>query len=145
MLNVFKMKIESIGNISRLSAVQRIPIGIEEAWDFFSNPKNLATITPDKLNFRILSDVGSKIFAGQLIHYAVNPLPLYSTNWLTEITYVEEQRYFVDEQRFGPYELWHHKHFFKSIPGGVEVTDIVDFKIPFKLIGRTIFGRLIKK
>ena len=70
------------------------------------------------------------MFAGQIIQYKVSPFPFYSTNWVTEINHMKEGEYFVDEQRFGPYALWHHKHFIKAIEGGVEMEDIIDYKLP---------------
>ena len=81
------------------------------AWDFLSDPKNLKVITPDAMGFQILSGADRAMFSGQIIQYTVSPLPGYSTRWVTEITHVNEGSYFVDEQRFGPYALWHHKHF----------------------------------
>lgn len=119
-----------------LKTVQRIPVSLERAWDFFSSPANLADITPSNLGFHIISKHhGDKMYAGQIIEYTVKPLlgiPLY---WMTEITHVQEGRYFVDEQRFGPYSLWHHQHHFKAIEGGVEMTDIVHYKIPLWILG----------
>jgi ligand-binding SRPBCC domain-containing protein len=128
-----------------LKTVQRIPVSLEKAWDFFSSPANLADITPSNLGFHIISKHhGDKMYPGQIIEYTVKPvlgIPLY---WMTEITHVEEGRYFVDEQRFGPYSLWHHQHHFKSIEGGVEMTDIVHYKIPLWILGdlaHTLFVR----
>lgn len=135
---------ESKGIINQLTTVQNLPIGIKEAWGFFSNPKNLANITPDKLKFKIISSLDAEIYPGQIIQYKVQPLPLYNSYWVTEITYMEKEKYFVDEQRFGPYAFWHHKHFFNVINGGVEMTDIVDYKIPFGWLGKLLFGRLIR-
>lgn len=116
---------------------QKIPVSIEKAWEFFSSPANLTQITPPGMGFKIISRFhGTKMYPGQLIEYKVSPvlnIPLY---WMTEITHVEEGSYFVDEQRFGPYSLWHHQHHFKAIPGGVEMTDIVHYKIPWWGLGR---------
>lgn len=139
------MDFESKGKVYRISSTHKVPINIKEAWEFFSNPTNLATITPDSLNFKILSGAEDSIFKGQIIQYKVKPFPFYATIWVTEITYMEKEKYFVDEQRYGPYSFWHHKHFFKSIPGGVEMTDIVDYKVPFGWIGRILSAPLIKK
>ncbi len=139
------MKVEFVGKVSRLSASQKIPIDIKEAWTFFSSPKNLVKITPNKLNFKILSGAETEIYQGQIIQYKVNPLPFLSSTWVTEITHMKEGEYFVDEQRYGPYEFWHHKHFLKSIDGGVEMIDIVDFKVPFGWIGRVLTQSFIKK
>src|SRR5690349_5123626 len=94
---------------------QFFPISVQEAWDFFSSPRNLTKITPSNMNFKILHvSGGDKVYAGQIIRYKVRILPFYSTHWVTEITHVQEPYYFVDDQRFGPYTFWHHQHFFKE-------------------------------
>ncbi len=132
--------------VYRLKKTQVLPITMEEAWDFFSTPLNLQEITPDDMNFNILSDIrGEKMYSGQIINYKVQPFPLVSMRWTTEITHVEEGKYFVDEQRFGPYAFWHHKHFFEEVPGGVLATDIVDYAIPFGFIGRIANSILVKR
>jgi ligand-binding SRPBCC domain-containing protein len=117
-------------------AIQKIPISIEEAWHFFSSPANLSAITPAKMKFNIISKLhGETMYPGQLIEYKVSPLlgiPLY---WMTEITHVKDHAYFIDEQRFGPYSLWHHQHHFKIIEGGVEMTDIIHYKVPLGWLG----------
>jgi ligand-binding SRPBCC domain-containing protein len=119
-----------------LRRVQVLPITLERAWDFFSDPGNLAKITPDGMGFHILSkERPARMYAGQLIEYRVSPvlgIPMY---WMTEITHVVEGKYFIDEQRFGPYALWHHQHHFRAVEGGVEMTDIVHYKIPLGLLG----------
>src|SRR5210317_825128 len=122
--------------IYRLETIQNLPITQTEAWDFLSNPKNLKRITPDYMGFKIVSGASERMFAGQIIQYVVTPVLGIPTTWVTEITHVEEGNYFVDEQRFGPYALWHHKHFIKPIKNGVEMTDIIDYKIPFGVFGR---------
>jgi ligand-binding SRPBCC domain-containing protein len=128
-----------------LKTVQQIPIPPEQAWEFFSNPANLQKITPANMSFKTISKHhGERMYAGQIIEYKVKPvvgIPLY---WMTEITHVQDQQYFIDEQRFGPYSLWHHQHHFRSIDGGVEMTDIVHYKIPFWILGdiaNTLFVR----
>lgn len=119
---------------------------MEAAWDFFSNPANLQTITPNNLGFKIISKHhGSRMYPGQIIEYKVSPvlgIPMY---WMTEITHVETGKYFVDEQRFGPYALWHHQHHFKEIEGGVEMTDIVHYRIPLGFLGRIAHKLFVKK
>jgi ligand-binding SRPBCC domain-containing protein len=119
-----------------IKTVQKIPVSLETAWDFFSKPDNLKHITPSNLGFNILSKHhGEKMYAGQIIEYKVSPLlgsPLY---WMTEITHVQDRQFFVDEQRFGPYTMWHHQHHFKAIGGGVEMTDIVHYKLPLWFLG----------
>ena len=130
--------------IYTLHKKQNLPISIEEAWDFLSSPKNLKTITPDYMSFDILSGADKEMYPGQIIQYIVTPILGIKTKWVTEITHVKDRSYFVDEQRFGPYALWHHKHFIKSISGGVEMEDIIDYKIPFGLFGQMIHPILVK-
>ena len=123
--------------VYRLSRTQKIPLSLEDAWSYFSSPKNLQEITPDDLKFRILTDIlEDKMYSGQIINYIVTPLLNIPMRWTTEIKHVEEGVYFVDEQRFGPYALWHHKHFFKAVDGGVELMDIVDYALPLGPLGR---------
>jgi ligand-binding SRPBCC domain-containing protein len=127
-----------------LKTTQRLPIDIDIAWDFFSSPNNLKAITPEYMNFKVLSDA-QKMYAGQIIKYYVSPvfgIPLF---WMTEITHVKDKFYFVDEQRFGPYALWHHKHFFKEIPGGIEMTDQVDYKMPLGFLGSIAHRLFVRK
>ena len=126
------------------SSKQNLPTTIQEAWEFLSNPKNLKTITPDYMGFIIESGADRPMFPGQIIEYIVTPVLGIKTKWVTEITHVEELRYFVDEQRFGPYSLWHHKHFLKEIPGGVEMEDVIHYKIPMGFIGQLVHPILVK-
>ena len=125
-----------MSKVYSFKTVQTIPVSLEKAWEFFSSPKNLKEITPDNLGFVILSKYhGDTMYPGQLIEYKVSPvlgIPLY---WMTEITHVEDKKYFVDEQRYGPYSMWHHQHHFKTIEGGVEMTDIVQYKLPLFFLG----------
>ncbi len=118
-----------------LKTIQSIPTDLEAAWSFFSDPANLQVITPSNLGFTILSDPYSEIYPGQIIEYKVRPvlgIPIY---WMTEITHVVDKVYFIDEQRFGPYELWHHQHHFSKIDGGVKMMDIVHYRNPFGFFG----------
>ena len=130
--------------IYRLHTTQNLPIPINEAWNFLSDPVNLKIITPDYMGFEILSGAEKKMFPGQIIQYKVTPILGIPTKWVTEITHVKKGEYFVDEQRFGPYSLWHHKHFLKPIKNGVEMEDIIDYKIPFGLFGQMIHPILVK-
>ncbi len=129
-----------------ITRVQHIPVSLSQAWEFFSHPGNLQKITPVSMNFRVLNDSGSDtMYAGQIITYKVSPIAGIPMFWMTEITHVKEQEYFVDEQRFGPYALWHHTHKFKAIEGGVEMTDIVHYKLPLGPIGNLVHALLVKK
>ncbi len=125
---------------------QRIQIGLEAAWDFFSNPANLSEITPPEMNFRILNEnVPKQIYPGLVILYKVSPILKVSVTWLTEITQVSAPNYFIDDQRVGPYKLWHHQHHFRLTDDGVEMTDIVHYKLPFGILGRLANLLFVKK
>ncbi|MAT89358.1 MAG: cell division inhibitor [Flavobacteriaceae bacterium] len=130
--------------IFTLRAQQRFPISLEEAWEFLSDPKNLKVITPDYMGFHIVSGGERSMYAGQIIEYIVTPIAGIKTSWVTEITHVKEGEYFVDEQRFGPYSLWHHKHFLRPIEGGVEMEDVIHYKLPFGIIGKWAHPFLVK-
>tara|TARA_R100000988_G_C3953890_1_gene142550 strand:+ start:123 stop:584 length:462 start_codon:yes stop_codon:yes gene_type:complete len=127
-----------------LHSKQKLPISKKEAWQFLSNPKNLKVITPDYMGFKILSGADRPMYAGQIIQYIVTPVMGIKTKWVTEITHVKDNSYFVDEQRYGPYALWHHKHFIKEIEGGVELEDSIDYKLPFGWIGQVFHPILVK-
>lgn len=120
----------------QIKTQQKLPISIEKAWGFFSNPKNLKKITPEEMSFEIISGAEKSIYPGQIIQYNVSPIFGIKLRWVTEITHVIDNKYFVDEQRFGPYSLWHHKHFFKKIKGGILMEDVVDYKIPLGWLGQ---------
>ena len=130
--------------IYKLHAKQNLPISIDEAWNFLSNPRNLKVITPDYMGFNIKSGADRDMFAGQIIEYIVTPILGIKTKWVTEITHVVDKKYFVDEQRFGPYSLWHHKHFIKEIEGGIEMEDLLHYKLPFGVLGQLAHPFLVK-
>ncbi len=130
--------------IYTLKAKQKLPITLDKAWKFLSDPKNLKTITPDYMGFQIISGADREMYSGQIIQYIVTPVAGIKSKWVTEITHVQDKEYFVDEQRFGPYSLWHHKHFLKEIPGGVEMEDIIDYKVPFGILGQLVHPILVK-
>jgi ligand-binding SRPBCC domain-containing protein len=117
---------------------QILPLTLDEAWEFFSTPSNLDKITPEHMNFTTLysSGRGPKMYPGQIISYKMKILPLVTVRWVTEITQVHHHDYFIDEQRFGPYAMWHHEHRFKKVEGGAEMIDEVTYAIPFGFIGR---------
>src|SRR5690554_6699750 len=130
--------------IYTLNTKQNLPISMERAWDFLSNPKNLKNITPAYMGFDILSGSDKNMYAGQIIQYNVTPVMGIKTKWVTEITHIVKNQYFVDEQRFGPYSLWHHTHFLTEIEGGVEMEDIVNYKLPLGIIGRLVHPIIVK-
>jgi len=132
--------------VETLKSVQQLPISMEEAWAFFATPKNLEKITPPDMTFKILSDLGDgEMYPGMFIKYYVSPFLGIKLFWTTEITHVETQRFFVDEQRVGPFKIWHHQHHFKPIEGGVEMTDIVDYAVPFGIVGSIAKALFVNK
>ncbi|MES2774130.1 MAG: SRPBCC family protein [Bacteroidota bacterium] len=135
-----------MSKVYSFKAIQNLPIPLEKAWDFFSQPGNLQQITPESMGFKVLSKYhGDIMYPGQIIEYKVRPvagIPLY---WMTEITHVSEGKYFVDEQRFGPYTMWHHQHHFKAIDGGTEMIDIVHYKLPLWFLGDIAHSLFVKK
>lgn len=120
-------------NFFRLNTTQQFPIDLDAAWNFFSNPLNLEEITPPELHLVVEIELPSRMHPGALICYRVKPLPEIPVHWVTEITHVEEGRFFVDEQRFGPYLSWRHQHHFQPIEGGVEMRDFIHYKLPLGL------------
>jgi ligand-binding SRPBCC domain-containing protein len=130
--------------IYRFVRTQKIPINIKEAWNFLSDPNNLKTITPSYMGFHIIENENTEMYSGQIIKYTVSPILGIKINWVTEITHVKNLEYFVDEQRFGPYSFWHHKHFIKEIKGGVEMVDVLDYALPFGILGRIFHPVIVK-
>lgn len=125
---------------------QKLNISKNDAWDFFSNPANLSKITPNWLNFQVTSSLPEKMYAGLIVTYLVRPLFNIPQTWVTEITHVSEKNYFVDEQRFGPYKMWHHEHIFKETDDGkILMEDIVSYAVPFGFIGRIVNSIIISK
>lgn len=122
--------------MKRLEFVQFVPASLDVVWDFFSSPENLSKITPPSMGFIITSPPQNQMYAGMFISYKVSPILGIKLNWVTEITQVEKLKFFVDEQRLGPYSIWHHEHHFKAVEGGVEMHDILHYSVPFGFIGR---------
>lgn len=133
-------------SIHTLHVRQTIRATLDQAWDFFSNPRNLALITPPDMGFEVRTpDLPSRIHAGMMIAYRVRPLFGLPVTWLTEITQVRDGEYFVDEQRVGPYAVWHHEHHFHALDGGrVEIEDRVTYRLPFQPFGELAHGLLVK-
>lgn len=125
---------------------QNIDRPIEEVWDFISDPSNLKKITPEYMGFDITSeDVPSRMYEGMIISYKVSPLFGIKTTWVTEITHLKDKHYFVDEQRVGPYKLWHHQHILESVHGGTLMTDIVSYQPPLGFLGNIANSLIIKR
>jgi ligand-binding SRPBCC domain-containing protein len=119
---------------------------VSEVWDFISKPENLKKITPDYMGFDITSDYKpDEMYEGMILSYIVTPLLSIKTTWVTEITKVKYQKYFIDEQRIGPYKLWHHQHFVEEKDGGTLMKDIVSYKPPFGILGNIANKLIIEK
>lgn len=131
--------------IHTIEQTQILPITMEEAWSFFSRPENLADITPSDVGFNIIHNHGDGTYPGKMISYRIKVFPLVSLTWLTEITSVTEGTRFVDDQRIGPYKVWHHQHEFKEHPDGVEMTDLVHYALPFGWLGDIAHSLFVKK
>ena len=128
-----------------LKQTQFVPVSQETAWDFFSAPVNLSKITPPEMAFLIHGELPGKMYPGQFIQYTVNPLLGIPVHWVTEITHVREMEFFVDEQRIGPYRLWHHEHIFESMNGGVKMTDRVTYVLPFWFLGDIVHAVWVRR
>jgi len=133
-------------SLQYLQSSQKLPVTLDEAWNFFSSPGNLKIITPDYMDFKVTSKGADEpIFEGMLISYIVRPILGIPLEWVTEIKHIKDKAYFIDEQRFGPYSLWHHKHSFKEINGGVEMTDTLHYKVPFGILGNAANALFVRK
>ncbi len=139
------MEIRKHSGIYTLETTQLLPVTIEKAWGFFSSPENLDTLTPKELGFKITSGLTEKMYQGQIITYQIGIIPYLKTNWVTEITTIVENSYFIDEQRFGPYKMWHHEHFFVQKGKQVEMTDKVSFALPMGFLGKLTYALFVKK
>jgi ligand-binding SRPBCC domain-containing protein len=132
--------------IYTLESTQKIPASMEEVWDFMSSPKNLKEITPSYMGFEITSKTrGDKMYPGMIISYKVSPVLGIKMTWVTEITHVDTLKYFVDEQRVGPYRIWHHEHHIRPIDGGVLMEDIITYEPPFGFLGAIANSLFIRK
>lgn len=125
---------------------QFVKADLHEVWRFFSRPENLNELTPPDMNFKIMSDLeGIEMYPGMMIAYKVSPFKGITMDWLTEITQVRDHEFFIDEQRNGPYRMWHHQHHFKPTDEGVEMTDILHYAIPMGIFGRMANSILVAK
>lgn len=124
---------------------QRLPIPIEAAWSFFSSPRNLPEITPPWLAFSLTSEPAETMYAGMILTYCLRPVMGIPVCWVSEITHVAAPRFFVDEQRIGPYRLWHHQHLFREAPGGVDMTDIVHYALKWGIAGELVHRWIVRR
>lgn len=140
------IQIAKQSGIYTLTSRQILGVGIKEAWKFFSYPENLNKISPEDIGFQITNHPPDYTYPGQIITYKISIFPLIKNNWVTEITHCIEEKFFVDEQRYGPYAMWHHEHHFEEMPDGrVLMTDIVNFKLPLGIVGDLVAGSTVKQ
>ena len=130
--------------IYTLTRKQVLPISLEQAWPFFSSPSNLEQITPAFLRFHIVSEVPEEIYPGLIITYRIAAIANIPMLWVTEIKHVIRLHQFVDEQRIGPFRFWHHLHRFREVEGGVEMEDIVNYVMPWGLLGQFVHAVFIR-
>lgn len=132
--------------IYQLCTTQKIPATIDQVWDFISSPRNLKKITPEYMGFEITNEpIADTMYAGMIISYKVKPILGIPMNWVTEITHVKEKEYFVDEQRVGPYSIWHHQHKISPVENGVLMEDIVSYRPPLGMLGTLANSLIIRK
>lgn len=125
---------------------QLFQASVADMWSFISAPKNLKEITPDYMGFEVTTPyLSEKMYAGMIISYKVSPVLNFKVDWVTEITHVKENEFFVDEQRIGPYKLWHHQHHLIQMQEGVLMRDIVTYQPPFGILGALANKLLISK
>lgn len=127
-----------------LEREQVLPVSLDQAWEFFSSPRNLNEITPPELGFRIESCEDKPLFDGQIITYRVRLAPLVWVRWVTEIKSVVVRSSFIDEQRAGPYRFWHHRHVFEEVDGGVRMTDTVHYSVGFWFLGEIAHALFVR-
>lgn len=129
----------------QFTSQQQLPISVNEAWKFLTDANNLKLLTPPEMEMTVQYGTERGMYAGQLIEYSVKPLPFFRTNWVTHITQVHQEQYFVDEQLYGPYATWHHKHFISEIPGGTLMEDVIHYRLPLGFLGKIAHSLFVKK
>ena len=133
-------------NFYQLKFEQKIPASIDKVWQFIASPHNLSLITPPSMGFKVITEgYYSTMYEGMIIGYSVSPLLGLKLKWLTEITHVKPYEYFVDEQKSGPYKIWHHQHTIEAINGGVLMKDLLTYVPPFGIVGTLANNIFIKK
>ena len=131
--------------IHRLQITQRVPASLHETWTFLSSPKNLRQLTPPWLDLRLEGEVKEELYNSQLIAYTMRPLFGLPMTWVTEIKQVYKGDRFIEEQKFGPFKLWHQEHFFRKIDGGTEIEDVIQYALPGGLLANVLHESLVRK
>ncbi len=129
----------------QLKRTQFIQADLQTCWKYFSAPANLHTITPNYIDFRVHTSVPEEMYEGLIIRYTIRPILRIPLTWISEIKTVKGETYFIDEQRKGPYKMWHHEHHFKEVEGGVEMTDIISYIMPLGFIGKLVHWLFVRK
>ena len=132
-------------SLTQLFYEQKINTDLDNLWKFISSPKNLSKITPSYMDFKILSKVPNEMYEGLIISYTVKPILGVKMNWVTEITHIKDKKYFVDEQRKGPYKMWHHEHILIETDNGIIMKDIISYIPPFGVLGKILNVFFIKR
>ena len=132
-------------SLTQLFYEQKINTDIDNLWKFISSPKNLSKITPNYMDFKILTKIPDEMYEGLIISYTVKPVLGVKMNWVTEITHIKDKKYFVDEQRKGPYKMWHHEHILIETGNGIIMKDIISYIPPFGILGKILNVLFIKR
>jgi len=132
-------------SLTQLFYEQKINTDIDKLWKFISSPKNLSKITPRYMDFKILTEIPNEMYEGLIISYTVKPILGIKMNWVTEITHIKDKKYFVDEQRKGPYKMWHHEHILVETDNGIIMKDIISYIPPFGILGKILNKLFIKR
>ncbi|MBX2989919.1 MAG: SRPBCC family protein [Bacteroidetes bacterium] len=131
-------------NVHTLTRVQTLDYPIDEVFEFFRSPENLARITPPWLNFRILTPLPLEMHRGTLIDYTVNWLGM-PVRWTTNIVEFNPPHHFVDLQISGPYSFWHHTHTFLEQNGKTDMRDEVRYVLPFGIFGEAVHRLIVRR
>jgi len=124
---------------------QFVDATLTEAWDLLKNPANLDLITPEDLQFKIISPVPREMFNGLIVEYRIS-IPWFGEHiWIAEIKHIREKHSFVDEQRLGPYRFWYHYHQIDEENGRIKLTDRVHYEVPCGIFGRILHYLIIRK
>ncbi len=128
----------------RLEREQFLPHPCERVFAFFAQARNLERLTPSWLSFQVLTAEPIEMRVGTLIDYRlrVHGLPL---RWQSRIEEWVPGESFVDHQVKGPYRLWHHRHTFQSRGSGTVVGDVVNYALPFGVVGDLADPLLVRR
>lgn len=121
------------------------PLNIHDAWEFFSNPDNLAKLTPEEYRMSIEFNRSVPLHEGSVIRIKVKPLPFFTTGWKSIITYINAPHSFTDIQKSGPFKKWNHTHSFVEENDGTRIIDEVEYALPLGPLGKLVHGLFVEK